>query len=336
MTAEAQYRSALRWYPRSWRQRNEDVMVGTLLDVADADGREAPTRGELRDLRRSGFAARAEGVLAARIRDRVAGIALGAGTALALALLTGQAWSRWAPTDSPWPQAWLWTSPELRAPDGVVWQLLIHPALWVLAAVATLAGWTAVARILLVVSVPVSAIALFLPDVSFLLRPSVGTLAMMAVLALVGCIGRPPRRWQLGATGIAAVLIASWLAFLGPFAGSYFPRGGLIDFIASPLPALVLFVATAVFLLRRSRVAAAAVLVAAAPWLAILLADVLWLNGFASGVGFLPRTAIVGLIALTFPVAIVLVARRYARPPWHSPSESSDSPTSASRPSSTR
>ncbi|HEX7834918.1 MAG TPA: hypothetical protein VF479_05560 [Pseudolysinimonas sp.] len=336
MTAEQQYRSALRWYPRSWRKRNEDVMVGTLLDVADRDGRDVPTRGELRDLRRSGLAARADAVVAGSIRDRVAGVSLGAGTALALALLTGQAWARWAPTDGSWPQAWLASSPELRAPDGIVWQLLIHPAYWVVAAMATLAGWTVIARILLVASVPVSAIALFLPEVSFLLRPSVGTLAMMAALALVSCIGRPPRPWLLGATAIMAALLASWLVFVGPFAGTYFPRGGLIDFITSPVPALALFVATFVFLARRLRVVAAAVLVAAGPWLAILLFYELWLNAFAGGVGFLARTVVVGLTALTVPVAIALVARRYARPPWLSPSESSDSRTSASRPSSTR
>jgi hypothetical protein len=326
MSAEQAYRAALRWYPGRWRDRNEDVVVGTLLDVADAEGRQAPTREELRDLRRSGLAARADVILPGAIRDRTAAISLGAGSALALALLTGQVWSAWGAQGSP----------AEPTPDGIVWQILIQPGLWLLAALATLAGLTIVARVLLIATLPASVIVVTATDVSFLLRPSMFTLVMLGLLALMSCVGRAPRRWQLVATGVAVVLIASWLAFLGPFARTYFPRGGLIDFIASPWPAVTLLIAAAVLMIRGRRVAAASVIAVSAPWLVILIGQVFIYNGVANGIPFDIRLFVIAAVLAVIPVAILLVVRRYARPPWLSPSESSDSPTSASRRSSTR
>lgn len=332
MSAEQRYRDALHWYPRRWRRLNAEAMVGTLLDVAEAEGRDAPSRADLRDLRRSGLAARADVILPGPIRDRVAAISLGAGTGLALALLTGQAWAGWAvELGSGAPNA-----PELIAPVGLIWPVLIHPGLWVLAALATLAGSTVIARIALLATLPASLIAVTAPDVSFLLRPSVFTLVMMGLLALMSCIGRAPRRWQLVVTGVATVLLASWLAFLGPFARTYFPRGGLIDFIASPWPAVTMLIAAAVLMIRGRRVAAVSVIAASAPWLVVLIGQVIIYNGVASGIPFEIRLFGVAAMLAIIPLAILLVARRYARPPWLSPSESSDSRTSASRPSSTR
>jgi hypothetical protein len=317
----------LRWYPRSWRKANEDVMVGTLLDVADGEGRDAPSRAELHDLRRSGLATRADRVLPSSIRDRVAAISLGAGTALALAAGSGQLWGAWDAQGSP----------AEPVPDGFVWQIVIQPLLWVLGAVAAVVGWTVVARILLVLTLPASLVAVFSVDVSFVLRPSFFALVMMGVLALLACTGRSQPRWQLAATGIMGVLLTSWLAFLGPFAGTYFPRGGLVDFIVTPYPLAAMVVATAVFMIRRDRVAAGAVIVAASPWVVLILGHLLISTGTGpSGVGYIASAFLDAALLLWIPVAMVLLVRRYARAPWHSPSESSDSPTSASRPSSTR
>jgi hypothetical protein len=331
VSADASFRGALRWYPKAWRRANEDVVVGTLMDVADAEGRTAPTREERRDLRRAGVGTRADFVLPGAIRDRVAAISLGAGTGLALALGTGQLWSPWNSQGSP-------AEPQ---PETVVWQVLIHPGLWILAALATLVGWTVVARVLLIGSLPASAIAIFSTEVSFTLRPSFFALVMMGVLALAACIGRPPRRWLLIATGLTGAAFASWITWLGPFPGTYFPRGGSIDFMASPMPAALLVIATAVFLLRSKRTAAASVMIAAFPWLTVLIGRTLWYGGFMGELSYLFRPLVIVAIAVIIPLAIVLVARRYAAAPvgfgpWLSPSESSDSRTSASRPSSTR
>jgi hypothetical protein len=192
-----------------------------------------------------------------------------------------------------------------------------------------------------VATLPAALIAPLASGVSFLLRPSLFTLVMMAALALLALVGRPPARWQFGATGIAGLLIASWLSFLGPFARTYFPRGGLIDFLTSPWPVVALLVATVVLVALRRRVAALSVLVASAPWLMLLAGDAVILSGLGGGFFAGLRVFAVAVPLLVIPIAILMVVRRYAAAhlgfgAWLSPSESSDSPTSASRPSSTR
>lgn len=54
----AEYRRLLRWYPARWRERNGDVLLGTLLDAAEADGRAGPSRTEAWSLRAHGLAER--------------------------------------------------------------------------------------------------------------------------------------------------------------------------------------------------------------------------------------------------------------------------------------
>jgi hypothetical protein len=52
---EEEYRSLLRWYPRAWREANEAVMLGTLLDAAHAAGLTHPSRGDRRGLQLAGL-----------------------------------------------------------------------------------------------------------------------------------------------------------------------------------------------------------------------------------------------------------------------------------------
>ncbi|NQX03458.1 hypothetical protein HQQ82_01440 [Rathayibacter sp. VKM Ac-2856] len=40
------FRRALRWYPAAWRREHGDVLLGILLDEADADGRSRPGPGQ--------------------------------------------------------------------------------------------------------------------------------------------------------------------------------------------------------------------------------------------------------------------------------------------------
>jgi len=44
--AEDRYRKLMRWYPTTWRDLHEEVMVSTLLEHAQHEGREAPTLAE--------------------------------------------------------------------------------------------------------------------------------------------------------------------------------------------------------------------------------------------------------------------------------------------------
>ncbi|WP_457101428.1 hypothetical protein [Microbacterium sp. P5_E9] len=53
--ARRHYERILRWYPRTWRVQHELVVLGTLLDMDDARGRNGPTFGEAWSLRLDGL-----------------------------------------------------------------------------------------------------------------------------------------------------------------------------------------------------------------------------------------------------------------------------------------
>jgi hypothetical protein len=84
---EGRYRAALRWYPKAWRRRNEDAVIGTLLDLAEEDGRSLPRPGELANLHANGIAARLGilGRIPVGVRERAATLALGLGVTIAAA-----------------------------------------------------------------------------------------------------------------------------------------------------------------------------------------------------------------------------------------------------------
>lgn len=52
---EARFRRLLRWYPRGWRAHHGEALLGTLLDLAEHEGRTSPSAGE-------GFAAAVNGL----------------------------------------------------------------------------------------------------------------------------------------------------------------------------------------------------------------------------------------------------------------------------------
>lgn len=55
---ERRYRRSLRAYPPAWRAENEEVVLGTLLDVAESEGRDRPAPGERWTLATDGLAHR--------------------------------------------------------------------------------------------------------------------------------------------------------------------------------------------------------------------------------------------------------------------------------------
>lgn len=76
---EEQFRRLLRWYPRGWRERNGEVLVGTMLDDAARQGRGTPSWAERLSAVAYGLGSRLDGRLAL-------GAAL---TALAVAAVCG-------------------------------------------------------------------------------------------------------------------------------------------------------------------------------------------------------------------------------------------------------
>src|ERR1019366_3502773 len=76
---EDEYRRLLRWYPKSWRDKNEDVVVGSLLEPPRDNGQTHPTADDRRSILLAGNRQRAMGT---GRRSLVATVALGAGVAI--------------------------------------------------------------------------------------------------------------------------------------------------------------------------------------------------------------------------------------------------------------
>jgi hypothetical protein len=78
---EEEYRRLLRWYPRVWRHRNEEVVLGTLLESAQARGQTRLSAEDRRAIQLAGLRRRAIG---SGQRSLVATLALAAGVAFTL------------------------------------------------------------------------------------------------------------------------------------------------------------------------------------------------------------------------------------------------------------
>ncbi|ROR28406.1 hypothetical protein EDF63_3681 [Curtobacterium sp. JUb34] len=183
---EARYRRLTRWYPRTWRAANEDAFVGTLLDVADAEGRAAPTRQERLDIVGHAVSARLDRIVVPHVRDAGSTIALTMGTGFALAEFLVSSWAPWI-HGNPVPKSLVQVGPFRDSG-------FVFAALWLVALTAALAGRWAVGRIALTVCI----LAAVVTPYWFVRFPGVwsvdrGTLALFAACALVALIGRPVR-----------------------------------------------------------------------------------------------------------------------------------------------
>lgn len=67
MTDEPRYRKLLRWYPKPWRERNGDALLGVMLDEAERCGRTGPSRGERWSAFAHGVGMRLDAALAWRL-----------------------------------------------------------------------------------------------------------------------------------------------------------------------------------------------------------------------------------------------------------------------------
>ncbi|GGA68163.1 hypothetical protein GCM10011490_18330 [Pseudoclavibacter endophyticus] len=54
----ARFARLLRWYPKGWRERNGEVLLGAMLDEAERNGRDRPTAAEWRSAVVHGLGAR--------------------------------------------------------------------------------------------------------------------------------------------------------------------------------------------------------------------------------------------------------------------------------------
>jgi hypothetical protein len=182
---ESRYRRALVWYPVAWREQNADIVVGTLMDEADATGRTVPRATELLNLAANGVRTRlavAHGWVHPRAFSRLSDIAFAFGFVLSLVMLVGFEWAPWAP--------------QIDPGYGIGFGPLVTSAaaleiVWLLAFAAALTGFARTSSILLGVAAVVAvAIAVLRPVLELALAPSATFLAFMAVLAIIALGGR--------------------------------------------------------------------------------------------------------------------------------------------------
>ncbi|MCI0159295.1 hypothetical protein KNO15_21555 [Leifsonia shinshuensis] len=266
---EARYRTALRWYPESWRQRNADAVLGMLLDGADHDGRTEPAPGERADLAFRGLAERAAVVLPAGVRSGAATLAFGYGLAFSLIAF----WSSWWAPLSRY-RSWLrGTTPDVSTFGPFLSPGVVLTVLWSAALVLFLLGSGRASRVILVVS---GVVAILLPSVNAIVPgwdgPSATNLVFFALAAFVAASAAPARRalaigvplWILLFVGVYA-----WNAMLMPDVPS--DRQFWYVFAArvppSVLVALLILAAIVLLLLRRPG-AVGMFALAAVPWTA--------------------------------------------------------------------
>ena len=301
---ERRYRRALLFYPKRWRDRNADVVLSTLLDVADAEGRRSPRASELLQLAASGLSTRLALSVPRAVRDQASTIAVASGAVLSLAFAVVQS--------LPVPSPLSWGSARGFGPflsPGIV----IY-ALWVLAFLLAVCGARRVLRIVLVV-------ALFAPAALWITRrsieglwagPSLQTLVFFTVLAIIALLGdpRPTRRTAIGMlVGAGALVIA--FRTIGAPAKSYMDEDTFWQQIASPYNLSTTFIVTLVvslaFRAMRRRSWAQIVFVSLLPWLGA------WWVGIVLGFRWdgIPIVAAVGLAAAS--IQYILEADRRSR-----------------------
>ncbi|HEY4267146.1 MAG TPA: hypothetical protein VGM94_03030 [Galbitalea sp.] len=212
---EQKYRRALRWYPKRWRAENEDVVVGTLLDVAGERGERTPTRTDLRSLHLHGLAARfgfLDRILTRAIRDRVSAIALGTGFAL----------SAWAAFFEVRNARGLDRFSSLSAHGTTttfgpfVSLAIILYLTWLLAFGASFLGRPWLLRLLLVATIPAAIVARVVSEqLGMSLFPSTTTVLLLEIFALFAVLGtpRPTARWRvwIGLSAAVAIALITWV-----------------------------------------------------------------------------------------------------------------------------
>lgn len=218
-TLEQRYRDALRWYPKRWREENGDVVVGTLLDVAEAAQRTTPDRRELAHLAASGIRARLSWidlVAPAGVRERAGAILLATGFGLAVMMLVMQEWAPWSTTRA-------WDEFGVSAPSfgpflgaGSLLYLV-----WIAGSVLAVAGLPRVGKVILLLEVPIVAGICVFVDAGDLSRPSSSLLAAFVVLALSVALAPPlASRALAGRTALFGLVfavgaVAYWVLVFG-------------------------------------------------------------------------------------------------------------------------
>ena len=190
---ENAYRRALRFYPAAWRRENEDVVVSTLLDVADHDARTTPnsanpksahpSSAELRHLAVSGIATRFGFARHAAAREAASTAALATGFVLAVTFFVAYTWAPWADRTPYQGSSYQTFGPFMNA--GFVLY-----AVWAAAFVLGTLGKATAVRWLMVAAITISIGLRLLTSASWV-GPTTTTCGFFGILSLVVLAGAP-------------------------------------------------------------------------------------------------------------------------------------------------
>jgi hypothetical protein len=209
---EHQYRRALRWYPKSWRTRNEELMLGILMDAAEERGDNRPKKQVVSELRARGLEARfgvPGHVFTPAIRDYVSAIALGMGAAFSL-------WAGVASfSDSAGQSTWAaFYGLQKTTTFGPFLSLaVILYATWIAAFVTAVIGQRTVTRVILLATLPVAILARVLSEqLSMTAYISTTTVVMLEAFALFAVLAPATAhaRWRIW-MGAAVTGTIGWL-----------------------------------------------------------------------------------------------------------------------------
>ena len=278
---EQTYRNALRWYPKRWRDKNEDAVLGTLLDVADEDHRAIPVGGELANLRANGLGERlgfVRQVLPSSVRSRTGVWMLGLGFAISLVGLFFAGWT-FAEVNGSYRQ--VWTLGEL-AKNIVAGQGLY--LVWVAAGVAAFFGARRVALWIVVATIPVSiawpVTAWYLSQYGHPSGVTIVFLDLAAIVVVAGLAAPQPRLRVRAAmwSGVGVAFVFGFY-FLRIASGGYFGNGAEgVDSFWAPLAVWLVFlglplalVSASVLALRGRASVAGSILWSVAPVLPLIV-----------------------------------------------------------------
>ena len=327
---ERRYRAALDWYPKGWRDENGDAMLGTLLDEAEATGREKPRLGDLANLAMHGAAEslrRIPARIPSTVRDRLAAVSLATGFAFAVVFFVAGEWAPWA-TNGPW-NGWAidWRPMNREVPGFGPFASagVILYGLWFAAFGFAVLGLARTASFTLFATLPASLMLVELSnDRMVSMRPSNELLILLAFFALFAMAGRPTRRGQkrrgarwlvvsaLVAGFVPAALTtemiigssSAWrwevVTRLDPWSGWFQINQPGIFFAGSATIALLAFA-------RNDRVWAAAIGLSAIPWLTSCIAIVIGSGSPWS----LVTSVVLSAVAVVTLANVVLRARGY-------------------------
>ncbi|GAB3803351.1 hypothetical protein GCM10028798_22050 [Humibacter antri] len=266
------------WYPVRWREQNAAAMLGTYLDLADAEGRERLTGTEKIAMVAGGLAAHLDRTVPGAVRDHLAAVMIG--LLGAFGLITGVIfeWAPWATAArTQWLDPFGNSEPPAFGPFLSAFAIVVGFAMatWV----SSLFGPTWLYRCLLaataIAGITIAGVGHsgLLGDQPWLSSPTCAFTALIALMALPARRPRPPRSLASAAIWIAAFCTSS-IAF-GPWTPAHFFTGevpvreffsGVVQPMLANAGSVIALVAALAFALARRPTTGAVIVLATIPW----------------------------------------------------------------------